>query len=253
MRHVLIVCSERTGGTWFGKLFDTCSNVKYLWEPDHKQFHPHDPMQSWDTSDGKTVEKAVWSFIPHCRIDPTFEKARVNTAVYKVCAAVNVFQEDWLDTAFNRIRHDLDAKVIHLVRHPVRWAASVDRWSPMDDEKMRDAILRYTTRNLKFRADFWHEDWYRFLRHEDVLENPTHVMDTVFRFSGLARSEAFDRFVREMNSYDGPNDPHKHTVYALKSTALDRWKITYRNWPIVSYANGVVEGNWKGIYERLRG
>jgi hypothetical protein len=256
MKHVFIVCSPRTGGTWLGKLFDTSPGVKYLWEPNHGIHHAGDEMYTWRLDEPQHVRAKVEAFTPHVDIPPRFSKHAVECAVYKTSGPLSEGNQALaleLARRFFEMRRVLDAKVIHLVRHPVRWAASVARWSSRDNASMMESIREYTRMNIDFRNSHRNHEWYTMVRHENVIDDPVNKMQRLFDFVGVSRSIAFDEFIEEMHSYDGPDDPHCHTVYARKSTPLDRWKTSYKNWFIVRYANEVTRESWKGIYEPLRG
>jgi hypothetical protein len=122
---------------------------------------------------------------------------------------------------FEDIRGKLNAKVIHLVRHPVRWGASVIRWMKVHFSGMTTEM--YGRNNADFNQRYRGQDWYRLARHEDLVADPDRVRD-LLQWCGLEPGEAFDSYVEMMNRHDMDNDT-SHRMTVMKSeTLLNRWR-----------------------------
>lgn len=248
LRHVFIVCHARTGGTWTGQLLNTCPRVKYIWEPNAPQHHRAEQMPAWDVTDWLRVWCRVHLFTPHIPIRPTFPKAPINTAVYKLHTVLGDMTRPavkWTPAMFDRMRKYLDAKVIHLVRHPTRWTASMLRWMP--EYLNVNAHDLYAESNRAFHDRYMREDWYRLFRHEDLIRNPD-AIDALFGFAGLQQGPAFVEYQAEMHSKNVDNDDQDRNTIMTQNALLEKWReipekfidmaedFTNRYWTWAGYA-----------------
>lgn len=248
MRHVFIIATARTGGTWFGKVLDTGPYVKYLWEPDSHRRSMEERFRQWNHADPEDVRDRIEWYEGHQTILPVFPKKTITTAVYKlysVCGDVAGEIEAWPDE-FLEIREKLDAKVIHLVRHPARWAASVIRWGDQPLDKSLEIYSRGNT-------DFWKEccgkRWYAVVKHEDATNYPGVIFPSMFRFAMISYTRAFHDFCREMHRADETPAAHRYSTIMKKRTVLDRWRGLEDSDLVL--ANEMVRKYWNGIYEPL--
>lgn len=248
MRHVFILATARTGGTWFGKVMDTAPYVKYLWEPDSHRRPLGERFPQWEHGDPEKMLARIENFEPHQRILPEFPKKGMTTAVYKlysVCGDVSFMLDDWADE-FLEIREKLDAKVIHLVRHPVRWLASVARWS---DRPLRHCLELYNQGNRAFLERCAGQPWYKAVTHEDATRMSRVVFPTVLEFCNIVYDRLFHDFLGEMHTRDENPDPDNHSTIMTRHTVLMRWKDLDAD--DIKMANEMTDRYWSGIYEPL--
>lgn len=224
LRHVMIVCHARTGGTWLGQVLNTDPGVKYLWEPNAYQQPVPNHIPNWRVEDDVEVWCRVYLFRPHLAILPEFAKGEMRTAVYKLHTVLGDVARPgvkWTRPLFERIRYALDAQVIHLVRHPVRWAASMRRWMPSHLNDLTTSI--YTDGNAEFWEHYAYESWYRLVRHEDVVGNRA-ALSELMEWCGLEATSSFDEFVGEMNAADIDTSKQQRTTVMTVDTLLNRWR-----------------------------
>lgn len=248
LRHVFIVCHARTGGTWTGQLLNTCPNVKYLWEPNAPQHHRADQMPAWDVTDWLHVWCRVQLFKTHIPIRPTFPKQQMDTAVYKLHTVLGDMTRPavkWTPAMFERIRKYLDAKVIHLVRHPTRWTASIIRWMP--EYMNAQAHDLYAEANRAFHDRYHSEPWYRLYRHDDLVTTPG-VIDGLFGFAELDQSEAFFQFQQQMHSKDVDHDDHDRNTIMTQRALLEKWRDMPEKWIDLAEETTDKHWSWAGYY-----
>ena len=251
LRHVLIVCHARTGGTWAGQLLNTSPHVKYLWEPNAPQHHRKEQIPSWDIDDWVSVWSRVYLFKTHIPIRPEFEKFEMRTAVYKLHTVLGDMTRHavrWNAALFEKVRSALDAKVVHLVRHPTRWAASILRW--MHEFHSVESHELYAESNCRFHDRYQAEPWYRFVRHEDLIDDPQQVLD-LLGFCDVSTSPAFTEFVAGMHAEDRDFDDHSRDTTMTKSALADGW----RNMPgpAIELAERFTDARWGWAgYQPLR-
>ena len=248
MRHVFILSTARTGGTWFGKVLDTGPHVKYIWEPDSHRRPIPGRFRQWPFDRPEALRKMIESYRAHQTILPQFPKKRVTTAVYKlttVCADMAFVVEEWMDQ-FLEIREKLDAKVIHLLRHPARWAASVMRWG---DRPLETSLRIYGERNRAFFDRCTGARWYKPIKHEDATQYPKMMFPDIFFWCMISYTREFHDFVARMHAEDHKPEPDDHSTIMQKRTVLDRWReLSPEN---LTLANDAVRKYWDGIYEPL--
>lgn len=248
MRHVFILATARTGGTWFGKVMDSGPHVKYLWEPDsHRRAIP-ERFRQWPLDDPEELRKVIEEYKGHQTILPTFPKKRVTTALYKlysVCVDVAFVVDEWMDQ-FLEIREKLDAKVIHLLRHPARWSASVLRWG---DRPLETSLRLYSERNRSFFDRCTGTNWYKAVKHEDATMYPKTVFSHLFFWCMISYTREFYDFLAEMHTRDHNPKPDDHSTIMKKRTVLDRWRELDPEQ--LALANEVVRKDWEGVYETL--
>lgn len=238
-----------------GQLFNTCPNVKYLWEPD--LFLSGADFLKWNFNNTKEVERKILSFKAHVDIKPHFQKTKIDTAVYKLITILGVIsyndfcKDEIKHRRFKRIRKKLDAKVIHLIRHPVRWAASIQRWGPRDDVRMKQVLDFYIRNNLKFYNAYRKNDWYIFIKHEDLIEGTETEILRLFKFCNLVPSKQLYDYLEICHSKDIDEYVHNHETIMRKDTILNRWKAEYRNKEIIDYANKLTVKYWSKFYKPL--
>lgn len=258
INHIIIACQARTGGTWFGKLFDTCPNVKYLWEPDKRNWHPYDCMWDWDFDNQSELNKSIFSFKPHVDIKPHFKKGEIDTALYKMMTILPVISHqdfckgDIAHNEFEAIQKKLNAKVLHLIRHPVRWAASVQKWGPRNNEKMKQALEFYTSHNIKFYETYKEKVWYRLIKYDDMVLNTEKEILTIFNFCNLKPPPPLYKYLQQCHLRNSRGSPHLHKTIMKKETVLNGWKTLYKNNEIIDYANHLTAKHWSNFYEPLR-
>lgn len=248
MRHVFILATARTGGTWFGKVLDTGPHVKYIWEPDSHRRPLGDRFRAWPFGDPEALRKVIENYRGHQVILPEFPKKRVTTAVYKlttVCADVAFVIDEWMDE-FLEIREKLDAKVIHLMRHPARWAASILRWG---DRPLETSLRMYGERDRAFYDRCGGERWYKAIKHEDATVYPTVIFPSLFFWCMISYTREFHDFVGRMHAEDRDTKPDDHSTVMKKRTVLDRWRDL--NPEQLALANDSVREYWTDIYEPL--
>ncbi len=247
MRHVFILATARTGGTWFGKVFDTGPHVKYLWEPDSHRRPMDERFRQWKHSDSEAMKNRIEWYEGHQTILPAFPKKTITTAVYKlysVCADVAFVVEEWMDE-FLEIREKLDAKVIHILRHPARWAASILRWG---DRPLKSSLELYGNDRAFFDRCAG-ERWYKAIKHEDATMYPTAIFPILFSWCMITYTREFKDFCARMHVEDYKPKPDDHSTVMKKRTVLDRWRgLTPKQ---IALANDSVREYWTGIYEPL--
>lgn len=224
LRHIFIVAHARTGGTWLGKLFDVFPNVKYLWEPNAFQHPRPEHMGNWDLDDPVSIWCRAYLFKNHIPILPVFEKSQMEIAVYKLHQVLGDIARHgtfWNWPMFELIREKLQAQVIHLVRHPMRWSASVARWGP--EHLTLESHEIYALRNREFWDRYAGKPWYQMVRHEDLVESRERIRQLILGH-GLVPSRRFEAFCEMTHSGDGDPDPHAHSIMMKPDTVLDRWK-----------------------------
>lgn len=224
LKFILILCHARTGGTWLGQLFDTCPNVKYLWEPDAPQHHLSEHLPAWNLDDPVELWCRTYLFRNHLEIKPHFPKTVMDTAVIKEHTALGDMRRHsvkWTWRLVEKIRKGLDAKVIHLVRHPTRWTASMLRWMPPHMSYPSQEL--YATRNRECNEHFQGEPWYRMVRHEDLIRDHSLILEMV-RFCGLEPSPALKMFLNLMHSEDLDVSKKERTTVMTVGALTDRWR-----------------------------
>lgn len=255
MKHIMVICHARTGATWLCQLFNTCPNVKHLWEPDF--FLSSADFLNWNFKNAEEVENNVLSFKPHVDIKPYFPKTTIDTAVYKLITILGVisyndFCRDRIKhREFKRIRKRLDAKVIHLIRHPVRWAASIQRWGPRDNKRMKQALKFYIRNNLAFYAAYCKKPWYVLIKHEDLLKEAEAEILRLFKFCSLKPTAQLYDYLKICHSKDSQGEVDLHETIMTKNTILNRWKAEYKDEEIIDYANRLTLKYWPKFYKPL--
>ncbi len=248
MRHVFILATARTGGTWFGKVLDTGPHVKYIWEPDSHRRPMLGRFRQWPHEDWRAMRRVIEDYRGHQAILPEFPKKCVTTAVYKmttVCADVAFVIDEWMDE-FLEIREKLDAKVIHLLRHPARWAASVLRWG---DRPLETSLRMYGERDRAFHDRCTGARWYKAVKHEDATLYAKTVFSHIFFWCMISYTREFHNFITRMHDEDHKPKPDDHSTVMKKRTVLDRWRDL--NPEALALANDAVRKYWTGIYEPL--
>jgi hypothetical protein len=250
MQHVFLVATARTGGTWFGKVLDTSPMVQFLWEPDSSRRGLQERIRSWPWDDPAKLRRRILGYVPHQHILPNFhtdEDPRV--AVYKlysVCGDAAFILEEWVND-FLRLRHKLGAKVIHLVRHPARWAASVKRWG---DRPLGKSLEVYGRGNERLNMLCRGQPWYCVEQHETSSLFPRSVFPAVMAWLGLPLGSAFWHFVNEMHTEDRDPKPDRHSVVMEPRTVMDRWMgLTESE---LDMANESCRTFWDWFYKPLR-
>jgi hypothetical protein len=205
-------------------------------------------FRQWEHGDPEKMRARIEDYVPHQPILPEFPKKRITTAVYKlctVCGDVAFMVDEWSDE-FLRIREKLDAKVIHLMRHPARWAASIARWT---SRPLRQCLQVYSEGNLAFLARCAGKPWYKAVKHEDATRMPRAVFADVFRFCNIVYGEEWARFLWKMHSKDHDTNPDRHSTIMTKDTVMRRWRDLDADDLLL--ANEMVTEYWSGIYERV--
>lgn len=250
-KHILIVGTARTGTTWLGKLLDTCRNVKYLWEPDHAHLRGDDVITRWNIDDPAELRKHVMEFKPHVPILPEFDKDEIDTVVSKMITVLGAVRTDshgdrdpWAAPFFEAFREKLDAKVLHIVRHPVRWAASIMRWGGRPLDKMLAILDYYTKVNMAFWARYKDESWYRLVLHDSLTEYTEEEITEIMKFCDLDGGKQLEQFLRKTHAQDTPVSPHKHATVMTKATVLNRWCHQRLGPEIVLAANQLARDKW---------
>lgn len=256
MRHIFIFCSPRTGGTWVGKLLDACSEVKYLWESDHPHFHGARHMMNWPVKNPDEFRRRVVAFLPHVDIKPHFAKGDVEAAVYKMAHAFPMVTvgggrvASWSEDRLIRTRTSLDAKVLHVVRHPTRWAASVHGWAPRPPRIMIKTLDLYTESNVSFHRRHAGEPWYRLVVHDRLTACLRSLISGILDFCGLRPSPALETYLELTHSMDTMGSPHLHQTIMRPATVLNRWK-DYHETEVVMHAEELARSAWDGIFEPI--
>jgi hypothetical protein len=259
IKHVFIVGTARTGGTWFGKMFDTSPHTCYLWEPDNFRFHKGDQFWRWPFDDTNEILYRAFDFKEHVPINPKFVKQRYTHIVSKLCQSLGMInikgklRRTWPDGKFDEIREKTNAMVFHLVRHPVRWAASVQRWGPRSDAGMADGLKLYTRINMEFCEAHCGKPYYSLVRHEALASHAISTMGRIFIDCGLEIPDAFFRYAEEMHARDEDDgtDAHSHKTIMTQDSVLNRWKTSKRIKGVIDLANKLVEEQWEDIYTPL--
>ncbi len=224
LKFILIFCHARTGGTWLGQLFDTCPNVKYLWEPDAPQHHLSEHLPAWNLEDPVELWCRSYLFKNHLEIQPHFPKTAMDTAVIKEHTALGDMARHsvkWNWKLVEKIRAGLDARVIHLVRHPTRWTASMLRW--MGPHMSYASQELYARRNREFYERYKGEPWYRLVRHEDLIRNHSLILE-LLSFCGLEPSPALTEFLETMNCEDRDTSKKQRNTVMTVGTLMQRWR-----------------------------
>ena len=229
MNHVFLICYPRTGGTWVGKIFDTLPNVKFLWEPDYQNF------QQWNFYNEQRLHERIIRFKPHVKMAIEFPKnGEIDTAVYKLSFPFQSIYTDNMQTvAFEHIRNKLNAKVVHLTRHPLRWAASIRRWRQgLEDTRFTDGPLSnlmrwYVQKNEIFTRMYYDQDWYWPVSHERLMDNLENEVKGMFFHCGLKIGEQTRNFMNICHTFnDEKSDEEidRHKVIMKPDTVKNRWQ-----------------------------
>jgi len=257
-KHIFVVGTARTGTTWLGKLLDTCRNVKYLWEPDHVHLRRNDVITKWNLDDPVEFRRRIMGFEPHVPILPEFNKGEIDTVVSKLITVLGAVRTDghgdrdpWAVSFFKSFREKLDAKVLHIVRHPVRWAASVMRWGARPLDKMFGVLDYYTKVNMAFWERYKDEPWYRIMIHDRLTIDTEKELDGIMEFCGLEGGKQLEQFLQKTHSRDSTVSPHMHATVMRKATVLNRWRDQKLNIRIVRYANQLANDRWAPHFSAL--
>lgn len=262
MKHVILSTDVRVGGTWLGKLFDSHSNVRLLWEPDQHTFHCNDNWFTWPVDNVYVYTQKVLNFREHLKLLPTFTKSLVTHAVHKLVGPMG--HVEWVPPmsessicrqrdAFCRIATVLDPHIIHLLRHPVRWAASVLRWSvwPVTVEAFRTWLRRYTVDAEALAQQYSSNPKYRVVLFEDLVDSTVSLTQELMHWVGLDPRHADTAFWSSCHEQTTADlNPHSHSVFMKKSTVMNRWQCL-PDW-LLNLANAVASDPfWSQFYKPL--
>ena len=222
-RHIMIMTYYRTGATWLMKLFDTSPHVKTLFEPDE-----HAKFIKWPFDNKEELNKRILGYEDVIKPNWTKNKRNIDTAVYKLDY---VFNGRWdysvlNNRGFEQNRKQLEAQVIHLVRNPIRWIASVCRYIDQDIY-MNDLIMfvrKYVERNQLFYNLYSKEKWYRLVHHDNLVKNTKKEIETLFHWVGIQATPKLHEFIKECHRKDTIKTVHDHNVIQTKNSVLNRWK-----------------------------
>ena len=148
------------------------------------------------------------------------------------------------------LQEKLNAKIIHLIRHPVRWVASIQRWGPRSRSSMNLSLWIYIYANMAFHYSAHTQPWYYLVRHEDLVLNEHNDIEQLLNFCRLRPNEELYTFLTHCHKTDSYASPHLHETNMTKKTILDRWKKN-EDKRIIQYANKLTAQYWSSLYQPL--
>ena len=245
LKHVLIVCHPRTGGTWFGGMWGAHPKCKFLWEPDLLPEHGADSFRLWRYNSPEVMRRLVTDFSPHCPTTmPEFPHDELTHACYKLITVNGMIGTgtgtpylQWGDHEFGAMRAFLDAKVIHLVRHPLRWMVSAAKTAKQEPQALEMSVDTYCTTNAAFAEKYSMCQWYARVTHEELISGAGSVMRGLTAWAKLPWHQHIASFIVQTQRETRVLPTHEHSCYAQPEIPLEGWRQAGIPREALEYAN----------------